>query len=102
MVAIGHAWFTARKTVGIFLMMNTPENKLKAYIGAPGGLDEEDDLQYIKEDGAHFPVLEAASLIKKFGTITCSKEQWNKVTLMLTQKKVENKPSEQPTTSKPA
>lgn len=102
MVAIGHAWFTARKTVGIFLMMSTPDNKLKAYIGAPGGLDEEDDLEYLKEDGANFPVLEAASLIKKFGTITCSKEQWNKVTLILMQKKVEDKPSEQPTAGEPS
>ena len=102
MVAIGHAWFTARKTVGIFLMMNTPENKLKAYIGAPGGLDEEDDLQYIKEDGASFPVLEAASLIKKFGTITCSKAQWNQVTLLLLNGKVQDKPSKESAGSEPA
>jgi len=94
MVKVGHVWFTAQRTVGIVLVMTNDETTIKAYIAAVGGLDEEDDIQYIREWGAKFPVLEAANLIRKHGERTCSDEVWLKVINLALDKNVQKTDAE--------
>lgn len=79
---IGHVYFTSTSTIGIVLMHDEIEKKLKAYIKSLPGYGEEADLKAAEEYGAKFPVEEAISLINKFGYKDCSLIEYDSLTLM--------------------
>lgn len=72
---IGYVWYSARSTVGIVLGYNQTEKELRAWIASILGLNEQDDIQFIMDHGAKFPVIEAQRLIMKSGTI-CDLKTW--------------------------
>ena len=68
---LGHVWFNGRAQIGIVICSIGGE--LYSYISTISGVDEAADVQHISEWGSKFPITEAASLIKKHGTITDQK-----------------------------
>lgn len=75
---IGYAWFGGHSEIGI--VMCIVDGKPKAYMSAIVGLDIEDDIKLVMDWGSKFPIPEAASLIKKIGTIS-DPEAWKEAGL---------------------
>jgi len=71
---LGHVWFTGRAEIGVVLCLI--DGVPKAYISTILGLDEDEDIKHITDWGSKFPIAEAASLIKKNGTIV-DQEVWD-------------------------
>jgi len=62
MKTLAYRWFTGRDCVGIVLCEDEITKEKKAYIGGVVGLNEADDIEYIKDWGTSFPVNVAEKL----------------------------------------
>ena len=74
---IGYVWFTGRSNIGIIVVGNSDLDIQKAYISTVSGIDQNNDLNYIKDFGTRFPITEARSLIEKNGFIS-DRKAWDK------------------------
>lgn len=90
--AIGHVWFNGRSNIGIVLAVDELNNEPKAFITTAVGMDQDDDIQHIKDWGSKFPVAEASTLIMEYGTITDRKAweelMWRKTVVNSTDREV--------------
>ena len=62
----GIVWFTGLQSIGIITTID-PMGKIKARIGYCQKLSTSDCIDYIRKNGAKFPIAEAEQLIKEFG-----------------------------------
>lgn len=80
---VGHVWFSGRSQIGIVLCFDEITQKPKAYINTFVGLDEEDDIKHIMEQGSKFPVLEATTIIGEHGEVK-EEDIYNKIVEQIT------------------
>lgn len=80
---VGHAWFSGRSLIGIVLCFDEITQKPKAYINTVVGIDEEDDIKHIMEQGMKFPVFEATTVVGGQGIVK-DEDLYNKIVDQIT------------------
>jgi hypothetical protein len=64
---VAHAWLSGRETIGVVIVFDEIINRYKGCIASVTGVNEEADLQWVKERGTHINLLPAIGIIAGHG-----------------------------------